>query len=138
MSVQENKDLIRRYVEEVYNQQDLDLAMDYVGGELKEAGTDHLKQFFTAFPDSQTTLLDLFGEDDKVVARLLIRGTNQGPFAGQPPTGREVEFISFRIYRIEDQKIVETWAMQDRMGLMEQLGFVKMVGDVNWADGEED
>lgn len=137
MSVQENKELIRKYTEEVYNQQDLDRALDFVGGELAEQGIDHLEQFFTAFPDSQTTILDLFGEGDRVVARLLVSGTHKGPFAGQPATGKEIEFISIRIYRFEDGKIVESWAMQDRMGLMEQLGFIKVIGDVNWAGGDE-
>ena len=138
MSVQEYKEIIRRYTEEVYNQHDLDRALDYAGGELLEQGIDHLKQFFTAFPDSQTTILDLFGEGDRVVARLLVRGTHKGPFAGQPATGKEIEFISIRIYRLEDGKIVESWAMQDRMGLMQQLGLIKVVGDVNWAGGDED
>jgi steroid delta-isomerase-like uncharacterized protein len=138
MSVQEYKEIIRRYTEEVYNQQDLDRALDFVGGELAEQGIDHLKQFFTAFPDSQTTILDLFGEGDRVVARLLVSGTHKGPFAGQPATGKEIEFISIRIYRFEDGKIVETWAMQDRMGLMQQLGLIQVVGDVNWAGGYDD
>ena len=138
MSVRENKELIRRYTEEVYNQHDLDRALDYAGEELAAQGIDHLKQFFTAFPDSQTTILDLFGEGDRVVARLLVRGTHKGPFAGQPATGKEIEFISIRIYRIVDNKIVETWAMQDRMGLMQQLGLIQVIGDVNWAGGDDD
>ena len=138
MSVQANKELIRRYTEEVYNQHDLDRALDYAGKELAEQGIEHLEQFFTAFPDSQTTILDLFGEGDRVVARLLVSGTHKGPFAGQPATGKKIEFVSIRIYRFEEDKIVESWAMQDRMGLMQQLGFIRVIGDVNWAGGDED
>ena len=44
---------------------------------------------------------------------------------------------SIRIYRIVDNKIVDTWAMQDRLGLMEQLGLVQSAGGkINWASGE--
>lgn len=134
MSVEENKALIRRYVEEVYNQQDIDAARKYIDESAPDSGIDHLQQFFNAFPDSHTTLLDLFGEGEKVVAYLFMTATNKGPFAGQPPTGRKVEFHSIRIYRIVNNKIVESWAMQDRLGLMEQLGFVRTAGEVNWGD----
>ena len=138
MTIQKNKELIRRYVEEVYNRQDLEAYLEFVGGDLTEVGADHLQQFFTAFPDTHCTVLDLFGEGDKVMGRLRINGTNNGPFAGRPPTGKKVQFDSIRIYRIVDNKIVESWAMQDRLGLMEQLGFIRPVGEVNWAAGEED
>jgi predicted ester cyclase len=137
MTIQKNKELILRYVEDVYNKQDLEAYMEFVGGDLVEAGADHLRQFFTAFPDTHCTVLDLFGEDDKVVGRLRINGTNKGSFAGQPPTGKKIQFDSIRIYRFADDKIVESWAMQDRLGLMEQLGFVQSAGEVNWADGTE-
>jgi predicted ester cyclase len=74
----------------------------------------------------------------EVVGRLFVSGTNTGPFAGQPPTGKKIQFVSIRIYRIAGNKIVETWAMQDRLGLMEQLGLVKSASGVNWAAGQGD
>lgn len=83
---------------------------------------DHSEE---AAEDAQVTIQDLIAEGDKVVARLLGTGTNTGPFAGQPPTGKRVTFSSFRIYRLVDGKVVEPWAMQDRLGLMEQLGFLQ-------------
>jgi len=138
MTIQKNKELILRYVDEVYNKQDLEAYLEFVGGDVLEAGADHLQQFFTAFPDTHCTVLDLLAEGDKVLGRLRINGTHEGPFAGQPPTGRKVQFDSFRIYRIVNNKIVETWAMQDRLGLMEQLGLVCSAGEVNWADGTEE
>jgi predicted ester cyclase len=137
MTVQENKALIGRYVEEVYNKQNLDTYLEFVDEGISEDGADHLRQFLTAFPDAQTTVLDIFGEGDKVVARLRINGTNKGPFAGQPPTGKKIQFDSIRIYRIIDEKIVASWAMQDRLGLMEQLGFIRAAGGVNWGAGLE-
>jgi predicted ester cyclase len=81
----------------------------------------------------------MFAEGDKVVARLSAVATNTGPFADQPPTGKKVQIHSIRIYQIADGKVVETWAMQDRLGLMEQLGFVRSPGgSVNWAAGQSD
>jgi predicted ester cyclase len=139
MTAEENKKLIRRYVKEIYNKQDLTNYSEFVSDEIFDYGVEHLEQFFTAFPDVHTNILDIFGEGDKVIARLDINGTNTGSFAGQPPTGKKVNFHSFRIYRIVDNKIVESWAMQDRLGLMEQLGFVQSASsNVNWGSVEED
>ena len=60
MTVQENKVLIRRFVEEVYNKQDLDILWEFVDEGISEDGVDHLHQFFTAFPDAHTTVLDMW------------------------------------------------------------------------------
>lgn len=139
MTAEENKEFIRRYIKEIINKQDLANYAKFVSSEILDYGAEHLEQFFTAFPDAQANILDIFGEGDKVIARLDINGTNTGSFAGQPPTGVEVNFQSFRIYRIVDNKIIESWAMQDRLGLMEQLGFVQSASsNVNWGSVEED
>lgn len=139
MTAEENKEFIRRYIKEIINKQDLANYSEFVSDSILEYGADHLEQFFSAFPDAQAKILDMFGEGDKVVARLDITGTNTGSFAGQPPTGKEVHFQSFRIYHIVDNKIVESWAMQDRLGLMEQLGFVQSTSsNVNWGSAEEE
>jgi predicted ester cyclase len=136
MLLQENKRIVRDLVDKVWNKHQLEMVKEFVAGDLVEDAIEHTHQFLDAFPDVQVTIEDLIAEGDKVVARLHASATNTGPFAGQRPTGKRVTFGSFRIYRIADGKIVETWAMQDRMGLMEQLGFVRSVGSVNWAAGE--
>lgn len=138
MTIQENKDLVRRSIEEIWNEHKLEKVAEYTGDDQIDESTEHVRQFLAAFPDSHVTIEDMFGEGDKVVARLFATATNKGPFAGQPATGKKVEIRSIRIYRIAEDKIVETWAMQDRLGLMEQLGFVQSAGGVNWAAGQED
>jgi len=135
MGIQENKEFIRHYVDVVWNAHDLEKAREYLGG---SETVDHVQQFLTAFPDVQVTIDDLIAEGDKVVARLSVNGTNTGPFAGKPASGNKIKFQSIRIFRIADNKIVETWAMQDRLGLMEQVGLMQSAGgDVNWAAGDE-
>lgn len=138
MNIQENKELVRRHVEEIWNRHNLEKVGEFVGGDLLGEGTEHIQQFLTAFPDVHVTIDDLIAEGDKVVARLRVSATNTGPFAGQPPTGKKIQFGSFRIFRIAGGKLVESWAMQDRLGLMEQLGLVQSAGgNVNWAAGQE-
>jgi predicted ester cyclase len=138
MNIQANKELIRRYIEEVWNGHELEKTRDFVGGDLLDEAIEHNWQFLTAFPDVSISIEDLIAEGDKVVGRLHVRGTNSGPFAGRPPTGKKIEFGSFRIFRIAGGKIVATWAMQDRLGLREQLGGIESAGEVNWAAGQAD
>jgi len=136
MGIEENKELVRRYNDEIWNKHNLEKFDDYASG---TESADHVQQFLTAFPDVQLKIEDMIAEGDKVVARLHATATNKGSFAGNPPTGNKVDIHSIRIYRIADNKIVETWAMQDRLGLMEQLGLVQSAGgNVNWADGKKD
>ena len=136
MSVQENKRVVRELIEEIWNKHQLEKVRESVAGDLLDEVVEHTRQFLSALPDVQVAIEDLIAEGDKVVARLLATATNTGPFAGQPPTGKRVTFGSFRIYRLADGKVVESWAMQDRLGLMEQLGFVPSPGSVNWAAGK--
>jgi len=139
MTLDENKELVRRYNEEIWNNRNLEKASEFMSDEFLEESLEHVRQFLTAFSDVHLTIEDLIAEGDKVVARLIATATNTGPFGGQPPTGKKVEIRSIRIYRIANNKFIDTWAMQDRLGLMEQLGLVQTAGDnVNWAAGEED
>ena len=95
MTPQENKEFIRRYVKEIYNKKERHAVIEFVSDEIFDYGVNHLEQFFTAFPDSHAKILDMFAEGEKVIARLDIHGKNTGSFAGQPPTGRKVNFESY-------------------------------------------
>jgi predicted ester cyclase len=125
MNIQENKELVRRYIEEVWNGHKLEKVQEFTGDDQLEEAVEHVQQFLAAFPDVHVIIEDLIAEGDKVVARVRASATNKGPFASQPPTGKKVQILSIRIFRIAGHKIVDTWAMQDRLGLMEQLGFLQ-------------
>lgn len=74
-----------------------------------------------------------------MVLRVSVTGTHDtADFAGMSPSGKTISWQSIRIFRFEHGKIAETWAMQDRLGLLEQLGAVESrAGDVTWAGGED-
>ena len=138
MSLTGNKALVRSLIDEVWNRHQPEALGRFAGAEVLPEFQEHTRQFLAAFPDVQVTIEDLIAEGDKVVARLLVRGTNTGPFAGRPATDRPVEFRSCRIYQLAGGKVIQTWAMQDRMGLMEQLGWAQTPGGVNWAAAADD
>lgn len=136
MSTEQNVQLVQGYVDVVWRQRRIEDLPRFIGGDLLEEATEHTQQFLDAFSDIDVVIEDLIAADDKVVGRLMITATHSGPFAGAPGTGKRVSFASYRIYRVGDGKIVETWAMQDRLGLLEQLGLVQSTATgVNWAGG---
>ena len=134
VQVEENKALVRREIEEIWNQGKLDVideifAADFilhepVAGEVR--GPEGLKQFVTmnrtAFPDFQLTIEDMFAEGDKVAVRWSWTGTHKGEFMGIPPTGVQVIMTGISIGHFTGGKIMEAWDYGDALGLMQQLG----------------
>ncbi len=137
-----NKDIVLEYADVMWFQQDLERGLTYLTPELATAdNVAHITELFDAFSDLRGEILEPgpIAEGDYVVLRVGIRGTHDSAdFAGQPPSGNEVRWESIRIFDVKDGKIAATWAMQDRLGLMEQLGAVESrAGEVHWAAGED-
>ena len=134
MSTQ-NKLILRRFFEELFNQGNLAAADEIVDANYlnhnaapgETPGRAGLTQFITylhsAFRDLNFTIEDQVAEGDKVVTRVTLRGTHQGETEEfGPPTGRQVELKGITISRIEGGKIVEDWDAYDNLSAMQQLG----------------
>jgi len=139
MSTEENKVILRRWLDELINKNNLALADEFMDASYVNhflppgpTGPDAERQimgmFFSAFPDLQGTLEDILGEGDKVVTRVTWRGSNTGSLMGMPPTGKPVAFQGINIFRLANGKIAENWPQVDMMGLMQQLGPVPTPG----------
>jgi len=140
MSLEENKTLLRSYMEEVLNKGNLNAVdryyapncIDHTAPPGTPPGVDGIKQLLTvtlsAFSDIQVTIEDIVAEDDKIVSRFTIQGTHTGEFMGIAPTGREITVMQISIDRIADGKIVEHWGLADQMALMQQLGVGPLIG----------
>jgi steroid delta-isomerase-like uncharacterized protein len=136
MSTEANKELVRRY-QEAHNSNDLDalnaiVTTDLIAHSLMpglppglEGGKLVHQMAVSAFPDFHATIEDLIAESDKVVARMIFRGTHTGgEFMGIPPSGRPFAFSATAIFRIADGKIVEHWGEEDAVGWLQQLGAI--------------
>lgn len=139
--MESKKEMVAAYVEVMWNRHDLRNALEYLTPELADDVEAHALELFGAFSDLRVDILDppgLIEDGDHVAMRLKVSGVHDSAeFAGQPPSGKRLEWESFRIMRFEDGKIAQTWAMQDRLALMEQLGAVESrAGEVHWAAGE--
>jgi predicted ester cyclase len=64
-------------------------------------------------------------EGEKVVTRFTARGNHQGDTEGLgPATGNGMEITGVAIERFTEGKIVEDWSTFDALGMMQQLGLV--------------
>lgn len=133
MSLEENKQIVRRY-QEIYNSNHLDALSEVLAEELLTPkilpglphGIEGAKAahqiMLTGFPDYQTVVDDLVAEDDRVAVRITMSGTHTGTFMGIPATGKHVEFTGMYIARIANGKIAEHWGEEDGVSLLTQLG----------------
>jgi len=140
MSTEENKALVRRFYEEVFNKKNLTGVDAFVDPQIIEhalppglpGSIEGTKQFIgmylKAFPDLHLTTEDMIAEGNKVVARITARGTHQGEFMGIPPTGKQVTMTGIQIVRTADGRITENWINLDALGLLQQLGVVPPPG----------
>ena len=64
----------------------------------------------------------MIAEGGKVLVRLRVKGTHGGDLMGVPATGRAIDIGVLDLFRIEDGRLVEHWALLDNLGLLRQIG----------------
>lgn len=134
MSAEQNKALVRRFLEEGINPAAMEVFDELVAEEVVDhyappglpPGREGWKQnrlmFHAAFPDGRWEIVDMVAEGDLVVVRAPFSGTHTGEFFGIPATGRRVSIGSIHICRVVDGLVVEHWGNSDDVGLLQQIG----------------
>ena len=128
-----NKTLMRRAMEEIWNQGNVDLLEEVVSSDFiihapqaeihgRAGARQYLAMLREAFPDIHFTIEDQFAAGDRVLTRWTARGTHTGAFQGIPPTNKQVRLAGTDIDRIANGKVVECWTSTDDLGLLQQLG----------------
>jgi len=139
MSTEDNKTLVRRFYEDVFNQRNLALVDElcstthvFHNPPTTLHGREEFKQllsvYLTAFPDARFTVEDEIAEGEKVTSRYTFRGTHQGELMGMPPTGKQVTVTGIIINRIAGGQSVEGWLNFDALGLLQQIGALPAMG----------
>ena len=138
---EENKAIFRRFVEEWFNQGDLDAFNELVSPDFvnhsappgvpptREGWKQLATMFKAAFPDMHLHIEDEITEGDRITIRFTGHGTHRGELMGIPVTGKEVNFAGINIARIAGGKIMERWEEFDMMGMMQQLGVIPAPGE---------
>jgi steroid delta-isomerase-like uncharacterized protein len=144
----ENKIVVRRVYEEVWNKRKLEVADEVIspshalhdptvsGSQIgPEAYKQQVIRFTTAFPDLRFAIDDIVSEEDKLVVSWTISGTHKGEFMGIAPTDTKITFTGITINHIANGKILDSDISWDALGLMRQLGHAPLLGKTIVAGG---
>jgi predicted SnoaL-like aldol condensation-catalyzing enzyme len=133
----EMRELNQRFIEEVFNKQDLDVADQLMADDFtehadmmpgmtndKQGALEWFKIGFGMSSDMRMEILHTIVSGDKIASHTVMRGTDTGgAMPGQPPTNKPFEVGSIDIMRVNDEgKFTDHWGIADMMTMMQQLG----------------
>jgi len=141
MSEEQNKVIVKKFIEEMWNERKLDLADELFatncithqlrsgeGDSGMPRSADSLRSeasaWLSGFPDLKFNLEQMIAADDRVVTCCMMRGTHTGLWMGLSPTGKQINVPIITIHRIAGSKIVEDWVLVGSLALFQQLGLV--------------
>lgn len=134
MSTEDNKALVRRVIEEGWNQQNLAIFDELIASTFlfhdpdlphvrsREDYKQWIIESLTAFPNLHLTIEDLIAKGDQVVARSTSRGTHSGDLVkplALPATGKQVTISG-----------IELWHLADALSSLQQLGVIPALRQV--------
>jgi predicted ester cyclase len=136
MALNENKDLIRRYIQAIDDNATSDwsvlddyIAEDFVahnppvpGVSLDREGMKQAAEIFRVASPGRHEIRMQVAEGDLVVSHILGRGVHVGELLGIPATNKEIETEGIAIHRVRDGKILEYWAVTDIARVLQQVG----------------
>lgn len=119
MSIESNKAFVQEYFDAIKKDKTPATLEKYMTDEdLKH----HIAMYEVPLPGYWLEAQDMVAEGDKVTVRGIVHGVHKGDLMGIAPTGKDVNFPFFIIYRIANGKIVQHWLLADVMTLMQQVG----------------
>ena len=147
MSADENKAIVSRFFDELWNQRRIEIADEIIGADCithqlqsgaedtgvlrnPEAVKHHVSGWLVGFPDLRFDVEQMLAEDDHVVTRCAMRGTHGGDWFGIRPTGKRVTIRMIVTHRIQEGKIAEDWVLVESLGFFQQLGLISSTQEI--------
>ena len=131
MSREVNKELVRRFLEEVINARNVSAIAEFMvaGSMFAGAFEGFVNQYIkVAFPDFQLKIEEVFSEEDKVLVQTTVTATQTGAIWGHPPSGKTYSSTAIYIFKVADGKIISGQWVTDRLENSQQLGWLPMPG----------
>jgi steroid delta-isomerase-like uncharacterized protein len=141
VSTEDNKAVIRRLIEEVYNQGNLDVVDELMAPDIFDHaavpehqhgidGFKHVIEWVRTFSsDVHYDIDDIIAEGDKVAVRMTQSGTHTGTVRGILPTGKSFSVDYVHWFRLEGEKVAEMWAVRDDLTRLQQLDLIPVPGE---------
>jgi steroid delta-isomerase-like uncharacterized protein len=133
-NLEENKRIVRAFIETAFNKHQADRAADFMTSDIKwhggTLGTVEGRENFAgligaivaALPDLRNIEQDIIAERDIVSVRAVVEGTHKGDLLGIPASGKLVRWDAVDVYRVADGKIAEEWAADDLLAFVYGVG----------------
>jgi len=140
MGGMENKQLVRRYYEEVVNTGDVSKIASFIAEDYVEVhdnqrhpiglggAIEHVRGVRTTYPDLHLTIEQQIAEGEWVATRVTMRGTHRGEWLGIRPTGRVLQVSAVNLDRIVGGRIVEHGGAANLLGPLLESGALRVVG----------
>ena len=117
-----NKAVVRRYIEEVINQNRVELIDELFAPDMREQVREFRSSGGDPFPDAREEIKDIVAEGNTVMVRWNFRGTHLGTYLEIPATGQSIEMIGFAVYYLENGQIVDDLMLMSNYGALKQMG----------------
>ena len=102
-------------------------------------GIDNFKAYYsnfvTGFSNVEFTIVDVFGQGDKLVKHWRFKGNNSGEFFGMPATDKDVDIEGTTLVIMKDGKIAQEQDFFDNSVFMQQLGIASSPDNVSIIQG---
>ena len=137
MSIEQNKKIMSRMIDEVWNQGFLPAADELFAPDHTSPSAPQLppgsdgvkilvKMFREAMPDYHMNIDLMVADENQVVGRFTQSGTHSGgDLMGMKASGRKATWTEIGVLRIENGKIVESWYEVDMLSMIQQLNGTK-------------
>ena len=141
VSAEGNKAVIRRLIEEVYNEGNLDVVDELMAPDIFDHaavpehqhgidGFKHVMEWVRQFSfDVHYDIDDIIAEGEKVAVRMTQSGTHTGAVRGISPTGKSFSVDYVHWFRLANGKVAEMWAVRDDLTRLQQLDLIPAPGE---------
>ena len=120
MSIQENKEIVRRHLE-AFNAQDLEALDELTAPEYQQRMHDLLAWGQRTYPGHHAEITDMVAEGDKVWVRLTTSGGYAGGWLGIPASDAQWTNSGVFFFRLSGGKIAEAKGLFDGLNHIRQL-----------------
>ena len=136
----DNKNLVRRYYEEVGNTGNIDRIEEFISEDYTEVfngikhqvgiegAKAHIIGVRQTYPDLHITIERQIAEDEWVVSCITARGTHLGTWLGMKPTGKKVTITGVNVDRVVEGLIVEHGGAANMLEALLEIGTIKVIG----------
>jgi len=133
MSIEQNKMIMRRMIDEIWNKGNLAVADELFAPNHTSPSAPNLppgpesvkmlaRMFREAMPDYHMNIDMILSDENQVAARFTQSGTHTGAdLMGMKASGKKATWTEIGVLRIENGKIVESWYEVDMLSMINQI-----------------